>query len=122
MVFLYVVCLNKYRHTFISENIALLLIEIISYPFQRLQFLDMARILNYQHFFYFEISTPILKYEKIKKLCICHHTNQIFYRSVYFFIMPVQVDTHIISYVISHYFYKRILCNIIKTSLWVCDE
>ena len=38
----------------------------------------MERILNYQHFFDFKISTPMLKNEKLKKLCIRHHTNNIF--------------------------------------------
>jgi len=78
----------------------------------------MVRILNYQHFFDFEISTPMLKNENIKKLCIRHHTNSIFYRSVYFCLMPVLVGTHLISYVIYHSFYKKIL----KISVWVCKE
>jgi len=60
----------------------------------------------------------MLKNEKIKKLCIRHHTNKIFYRSVYFCLMSVQVGSHIISYVMSHSFYKKIL----KICLWVCDE
>jgi len=51
----------------------------------------------------------MLKNEKIKKLRIRHHKNKIFYRSVYFCLMPVQVGTHIVSYVISHSFYKKIL-------------
>jgi len=72
----------------------------------------MARILNYQHFFYFKISTPMLKNEKLKKLCIRHHTNKFFYRSVNFCLMPVQVGTHIISYVISHSFYKKNIQNL----------
>ncbi len=55
---------------------------------------------------------------KIKKLCIRHHTNKMFYRSVYFCLVPVQVGTHIISYVKSHSFYKIIL----KICSWVCDE
>jgi len=33
----------------------------------------MVRFLNYQHFFDFKISTPMLKNEKLKKLCIRHH-------------------------------------------------
>jgi hypothetical protein len=38
----------------------------------------MVRFLNYQHFFDFKISTPILKNEKLKKLRIRHHKNNIF--------------------------------------------
>ncbi len=81
-----------------------------------IQFLDMARILNYQHFFYFKISTTMLKNEKIKKLCIRHHTNKIFYRSVYFSLMPVQMDTYIIFYVISHLTSLPYIPKILKTT------
>jgi len=38
----------------------------------------MVRFLNYQHFFDFKISIPMLKNEKLKKLCIRHHTNNIY--------------------------------------------
>jgi len=77
--------------------------------FSNVCFMYMVRFLNYQHFFDFKISTPMLKNEKLKKLCIRHHTNKIFYRSVYFCLMSVLVGTHIISYVISHFFFKIIL-------------
>jgi len=85
----------------------------------------MVRFLNYQHFFDFKISTPMLKNEKLKKLCIRHHTNKffLFVFIFYFFILficllPVLVGAHIISYVISHSFYKKIL----KIYQWACEE
>jgi len=77
----------------------------------------MVRFLNFQHFFDFKISNPMLKNEKLKMLCIRHHTNNIFL-SKCLCLMTVLVGTHIISYVISHSFYKKIL----KICLWACEE
>jgi len=44
----------------------------------------MVRFLNYQHFFDFKIST-MLKNEKLKKLRIRHHKNNIFLSKCLFF-------------------------------------